>query len=98
MEVKIKQHRILAVQRFKNGESPESICTSLGKSKFWLYKWVKRHNEEETSWCDDRSRRPITVCGAHLRSEAKSSAVPCSMLSFNLHESINLVHVGPVPI
>jgi transposase len=45
MEDEIKQHRILAFQRFKNGESPESICTSLGKSKFWLYKWVKRYNE-----------------------------------------------------
>ncbi len=56
-----KQHRILAVQRFKNGESPESICTSLGKSKFWLYKWVKRHNEEEASWCDDLSRRPLST-------------------------------------
>jgi putative transposase len=54
----IKQHRILAVQRFKNDESPESICTSLDKSKVWLYKWIKRHSEEETSWCEDRSRRP----------------------------------------
>ena len=61
MEEENKQHRILAVQRFKNGESPESICTSLGKSKFWLYKWVKRHNEEEASWCDDRSRRPLST-------------------------------------
>lgn len=56
-----KQYRILAVQRFKNGESPESICTSLGKSKFWLYKWVKRHNEEKASWCDDLSRRPLST-------------------------------------
>jgi transposase InsO family protein len=61
MEEESKQHRILAVQRFKNGESPESICTSLGKSKFWLYKWVKRHNEEEASWCDDLSRRPLST-------------------------------------
>lgn len=58
---KIKQHRILAVQRFKNGESPESICTSLGKSTVWLYKWVKRYREEETSWCEDRSRRPLST-------------------------------------
>lgn len=61
MENKIKQHRILAVQRFKNGESPESICTSLGKSKVWLYKWVNRHSEEDTAWCEDRSRRPLSV-------------------------------------
>ena len=58
---KIKQHRILAVQRFKNGESPESICTSLGKSKVWLYKWTKRYSGEETSWCEDRSRRPLST-------------------------------------
>ena len=58
MEDEIKQHRILAIQRFKNGESPGSICTSLGKSKVWLYKWIKRHSEKEASWCEDRSRRP----------------------------------------
>lgn len=40
-----KQHRILAVQRFESGESPEAICISLGKSKAWLYKWVGRHLE-----------------------------------------------------
>jgi putative transposase len=59
MENENKQHRTLAVQRFKSGESPESICTSLGKSKFWLYKWVKRSNEDDDSWCEDRSRRPL---------------------------------------
>jgi transposase InsO family protein/transposase len=58
MEDEIKQLRALAIQRYKNGESPESICTSLGKSRFWLYKWVKRYNDEESSWCEDRSRRP----------------------------------------
>ena len=68
MENEIKQHRILAVQRFKNGESPESICTSLGKSKFWLYKWVKRYNENEASWCEDRSRRPLVIPN-HTQSE-----------------------------
>lgn len=59
MEDKNKQLRALAVQRFKNGESPESICTSLGKSRFWLYKWLKRYIEDESSWCEDRSRRPL---------------------------------------
>lgn len=68
MEDEIKQHRILAVLRFKNGESPESICTSLGKSKFWLYKWVKRYNESEASWCEDRSRRPLVIPN-HTQSE-----------------------------
>jgi transposase InsO family protein len=60
MEDETKQQRILAVQRFKNGESPESICVSLGKSKVWLYKWIKRHSEEDASWCEDHSRRPLS--------------------------------------
>ncbi len=59
MENDSKQHRILAVQRLKAGESPESICTSLGKSKCWLYKWVKRYSEDNASWYEDRSRCPL---------------------------------------
>jgi transposase InsO family protein len=59
MEEGIKQLRILAVQRFKAGESPESICISLGKSRFWLYKWVKRFGEGDPNWFEDRSRCPL---------------------------------------
>ena len=61
MEEKNKQQRIFAVQRFKGGESPESICTSLGKSKAWLYKWIGRHLENDDSWSESRSRRPLSV-------------------------------------
>jgi transposase InsO family protein len=59
MEDEIKQLRALAVQRYKNGESPESICTSLGKSRFWLYKWVNRFSEDDSTWFEDRSCRPL---------------------------------------
>ncbi|MCK4535560.1 MAG: DDE-type integrase/transposase/recombinase [Desulfuromonadales bacterium] len=61
MEERIKRLRVLAVQRFKAGETPESICTSLGKSRFWLYKWVKRFNEGDAAWFEDRSRRPLVT-------------------------------------
>lgn len=61
MEDEKKQIRMLAVQRFRNGEAPESICTSLGKSRFWLYKWVKRYDNNDASWCEDRSRRPLVA-------------------------------------
>lgn len=30
---------------FKSGDNPEPICISLGESRFWLYKWVKRFDE-----------------------------------------------------
>lgn len=61
MEEENKQQRILAVQRFKRGESPESICASLGKSRSWLYKWIERHLENNDSWNESRSRRPHTI-------------------------------------
>lgn len=61
MDDKIEKFRILAVQRFKAGESPESICASLGKSKFWLYKWVKRDSEDDPLWFEDRSRKPLST-------------------------------------
>jgi len=78
---KIKQHRILAVQRFKNGESPESICTSLGKSRVWLYKWIKRYSGEEPSWCEDRSRRPFSM-PLHMPSEVEEIV---KMVRLNLY-------------
>jgi len=58
MERETTRDRVLAVQRFVAGEHPESICTSLGKTKAWLYKWVKRSSGYDGSWYDDRSRRP----------------------------------------
>lgn len=61
MEKEIKQVRVLAVQRFKAGESPKSICISLGKSRFWLYKWDNRFGEGDSFWFVDRSRRPLVT-------------------------------------
>lgn len=61
MEDEKKQQRIFAVQRFNMGESPEAICTSLGKSRSWLYKWIGRYLENDDSWSDSHSRRPRSV-------------------------------------
>ena len=61
MKEEDKEQRILAVQRYKIGESLESICISLSKAKAWLYKWNKRDNDNDESWSDSRSRRPISV-------------------------------------
>jgi putative transposase len=55
----IQQQRTWAVQRFLNGEKPESICASLGCSRAWLYKWVKRFVEGDPFWVASRSQRPL---------------------------------------
>ena len=52
------QQRILAVERFHNGESPESICASLRKSRSWLYKWISRYDDHNASWSESKSCRP----------------------------------------
>ena len=54
----LKQTRQIAVKRFFKGESPIAICASLGKSRFWLYKWIKRFDPDDPTWCHDRSRCP----------------------------------------
>jgi putative transposase len=54
-----KRHRKLAVKRFLKGESPSAICASLGRSRYWLYKWVKRFDPDNPTWCYDRSKCPV---------------------------------------
>ena len=53
-----ERERRLAVRRFLGGESPVSICSSLGRSRFWLYKWIHRYDPDDPTWCKDRSTRP----------------------------------------
>ena len=55
-----KQARLRAVQRFYEGEEPEEICTSLGCSRSWLYKWAARYDPDNPAWIDDRSRQPLS--------------------------------------
>jgi putative transposase len=60
MKKKIQKQRVLAVQRYLSGESPERVCASLGKTKPWLYKWVARHTPNDPTWFEDLSRRPLS--------------------------------------
>ena len=48
------------MQQFFNGEDPEEICYSLGRSRSWLYKWVARHTPDDPAWFEDQSRRPLS--------------------------------------
>ncbi len=59
MKKKLQKQRALAVQRYLAGESPQSICASLGKTKPWLYKWVSRHTPNDPAWSEEQSRRPL---------------------------------------
>jgi transposase InsO family protein len=67
MAEEIEHYRILAVERYLNGESADTICASLGKSRAWLYKWVKRYRHD-ISWSQSRSRSPHSI---HSRTPAE---------------------------
>ena len=52
--------RILAVERHSLGESPKSIYTSLGYSKDWFFKWLKRYKTNGNEWFKEHSKEPLT--------------------------------------
>ncbi len=56
-----EKQRILAVRRFLAGEKPEAICSSLGRSRPWLYKWVRRHSGPSDAWFTSLPRSPASV-------------------------------------
>ena len=54
----IKQLREQAIKRYKNGESPKEIYQSLGKSKTWFFKWLKRYKLDGEDWSKGHSCKP----------------------------------------
>jgi putative transposase len=47
-----------AVARYLKGESATAICQSVGHSREWLYKWVRRQQAGGHRWAEEQSRRP----------------------------------------
>lgn len=58
MGTKWIEDRQQAIQRYRRGESPLSICTSMGYSRQWFYKWLTRADAGAAQWFGDQSRRP----------------------------------------
>jgi len=55
----IKEFREKAIKRYKNGESPKEIYQSLGKSKTWFFKWLKRYKLDGKDWAKSHSHKPL---------------------------------------
>lgn len=54
----IKEFREKAIKRYKNGESPKEIYQSLGKSKTWFFRWLKRYKLDGKNWANNHSCKP----------------------------------------
>jgi len=67
-----EQERIDAVNRYQRGERSSKICKSLGRSRVWLRKWIRRYDNFEKSsnkeWFRDESRAPKNV---HRKTDSK---------------------------
>jgi putative transposase len=50
-----------AVARRLAGESPEAIARSLGRTRQWVARWVRRYDPGDPGWAGERSRAPRTV-------------------------------------
>lgn len=50
-----------AIERYSRGEKPRVICVSLGRTEQWFYKWLKRFQEGELDWYQERSRKPLQM-------------------------------------
>ncbi len=55
------QKRIDAVKRYYSGERACYIYKSLGKTKRWLFFWVKRYNPKDENWYKDISKANKSV-------------------------------------
>jgi len=56
-----RQERRDAIRRDLQGESASAICRSLGRTRYWFYKWLKRYDPVNPSWFQDHSRIPHRV-------------------------------------
>jgi len=59
MTDKKEQDRKWAIERYLTKESPSSIYVSMGYSKVWFYKWLKRYQIGDAHWFKERDRRPL---------------------------------------
>ena len=59
MEEEIRRKE--AVVRYLAGEDPNLVCDELGRSKSWLYKWVKRFRNGAKNWFKAKSKSPKNI-------------------------------------
>lgn len=52
--------RQIAITQYLQGKKPISIYRDLGKTKKWLFKWLKRYRSGDEHWYRDLSRAPVS--------------------------------------
>lgn len=58
MEDKAERDRRRAIERYRQGETPTAICSSMGYTLPWFYKWRSRFEAGDPAWYRSALRRP----------------------------------------
>jgi putative transposase len=53
-----QQRRTRAISLYLQGKHPNTICKALGRSRPWLYKWLKVYDPSDPHWARSQSRTP----------------------------------------
>jgi putative transposase len=53
-----QQRRTRAISFYLQGKHPNTICKALGRSRPWLYKWLKVYDPSDPYWARSQSRTP----------------------------------------
>jgi putative transposase len=53
-----QQRRTQAISLYLQGKHPNTNCKSLGRSRPWLYKWLKVYDPSNPHWARSQSRTP----------------------------------------
>ena len=69
-----------AVRLYLSGEKPQLICTKLNRSRFWLYKWLKRYKKGDSDWFKGHSHRP--------KSQAKQTTAEMEQVVVNIRKRL----------
>ena len=83
-----EQERIDSVNRYIRGDKPVNICSDVGRSKTWLFTWVKRFKTGEEEWYRSQSKAPKKH-GRKTRKDIESTIVNIrkALMEGNEHES-----------
>ena len=56
-----EQIRKNAMKFYLEGTSVNDVCSKLGRSREWFYKWLRRYQAGDSEWYQERSRAPRRV-------------------------------------
>ena len=65
-----------AIKRYLAGESAKNVCTVLGRSERWFFKWLERYRTSKADWYRDHPHGPRVAAN---RIDAVTEQLICSL-------------------